>query len=79
MAVPEFPLFSKGRTSLQLQELSEQPLILSHRFQKYIASKFEEAGLVCDIYLACEDARTAITMAEREWDRDPADFDAGTF
>ena len=40
-------------------------LILSHRFQKYIASKFEEAGLVCDIYLACEDARTAITMAER--------------
>ena len=64
MAVPEFPLL-KGRTSLQLQELSEQPLILSHRFQKYIASKFEEAGLVCDIYLACEDARTAITMAER--------------
>ena len=55
----------KGRTSLHLQELSEQPLILSHRFQKYIASKFEEAGLVCDIYLACEDARTAITMAER--------------
>ena len=37
MAVPEFPLL-KGRTSLQLQELSEQPLILSHRFQKYIAS-----------------------------------------
>ena len=64
MAVPEFPLL-KGRTSLHLQELSEQPLILSHRFQKYIASKFEEAGLVCDIYLACEDARTAITMAER--------------
>ena len=64
MAVPEFPLL-KGRASLHLQELSEQPLILSHRFQKYIASKFEEAGLVCDIYLACEDARTAITMAER--------------
>ena len=64
MAVLEFPLL-KGRTSIRLQELSEQPLILSHRFQKYIASKFEEAGLVCDIYLACEDARTAITMAER--------------
>jgi len=64
MAVPDYPLL-KGRTSIHLQELSEQPLILSHRFQKYIVSKFEEAGLVCDIYLACEDARTAITMAEK--------------
>ena len=26
---------------------------------------FEGAGLVCDIYFACEDARTAMTMAEK--------------
>ena len=64
LAVPNYPLL-KGREAIHLQELSEQPLILSHRFQKYIVSKFEEAGLVCDIYLACEDARTAITMAEK--------------
>lgn len=64
LAVPDYPLL-KGREAIHLQELSEQPLILSHRFQKYIVSKFEEAGLVCDIYLACEDARTAITMAEK--------------
>ena len=28
-------------------------------------SAFEKAGLICDIYLACEDARTAMTMAEK--------------
>ena len=28
-------------------------------------SAFEQAGLICDIYLACEDARTAMIMAEK--------------
>ena len=28
-------------------------------------SAFEQAGLFCDIYLTCEDARTAMTMAEK--------------
>ncbi len=64
MAVPEYPLLS-GRTSIHLKELSEQPLILSHRYQKYMFSAFEHAGLICDIYLACEDARTAMTMTEK--------------
>ena len=56
MAIPEYPIL-RGRSSIKLRELSEQPLILSHRFEK--------AGLICDIYLACEDARTAMTMAEK--------------
>lgn len=64
MAIPEYPLF-EGRTSLCLRELSEQPLILSHRYRKYMLSAFERAGLVCDIYCACEDARTAMTLAEK--------------
>lgn len=64
MAVPEYPLL-KGRSSIRLQELSEQPLILSHRYRKYMLTAFERAGLVCDIYFACEDARTAMTMAEK--------------
>lgn len=64
MAVPEYPLL-KGRDSIPLQELSEQPLILSQRYQKYMLSAFERAGLVCDIYFTCGDARTAMTMAEK--------------
>jgi len=39
-------------------------LILSHRYRKYIISAFEDNGLTCDIYCECEDARTAITLAE---------------
>ena len=64
MAVPDEPLL-KGRSSIRRQELSEQPLILSHRYRKYMLTAFERAGLVCDIYFACEDARTAMTMAEK--------------
>lgn len=64
MAVPDYPVLS-GQTSIHLKELSKQPLILSHRYQKYMFSAFEHAGLICDIYIACEDARTAMTMAEK--------------
>lgn len=64
MALPDNPLL-KNRTSVQLEELEGQPLILSHRYWKYMFSAFERAGLVCDIYCACEDARTAMTMAEK--------------
>lgn len=64
MAVPDSPLLH-GRSFVHLEELSKQPLILSHRYRKYMLSAFERAGLVCDIYLACEDARTAMTMAEK--------------
>ena len=64
MSVPDYPVLS-GQTSIHLKELSKQPLILSHRYQKYMFSAFEHAGLICDIYIACEDARTAMTMAEK--------------
>lgn len=64
MASPDHPLF-EGRTSIRLEELSEQRLILSHRYRKYMLSAFERAGLVCDIYFACEDARTAMTIARK--------------
>ena len=50
--------------SYQMKMLEEElqvPLFI--RGMKHIT--LTEAGLVCDIYLACEDARTAITMAER--------------
>ena len=45
MASPDHPLF-EGRTSIRLEELSEQRLILSHRYRKYMLSAFERAGLV---------------------------------
>lgn len=64
MAIPEYPLL-KGRLSVSLHELSGQPLILSQRYWKYMLSAFERAGLTCDIYCSCEDARTAMTMAEK--------------
>lgn len=64
MAVPEYPLFGDHK-SLRLEELIDQPLILSHRYRTYMLSAFERAGLTCDISCACEDARTAMTMAER--------------
>lgn len=50
---------------ISLKELSKRPLILSHRYRKYIISAFEENGFTCDIYCECEDARTAMTLAER--------------
>ncbi len=65
MAVPDHPILQGQHSSVSLQELSEQPLILSHRYRKYMLAAFESAGLVCDIYFACEDARTAMTMAEK--------------
>ena len=64
MALPSHPLFA-GRETLSLTELAEQPLILSNRYRKYMLSAFEQAGLFCDIYLTCEEARTAMTMAEK--------------
>ena len=57
--------FLTGRTSICLNDLAEQPLILSHRYRKYMLSAFEHAGLACDIAFSCDDARTALTMAEK--------------
>ena len=62
MAIPGF--FDIGYTNISLKELSQKSLILSHRYRKYIISAFEDNGLTCDIYCECEDARTAMTLAE---------------
>lgn len=64
MAVPDYPLLH-DRSSVCLQDLLDQPLILSHRYRNYMLSVFERAGLAFDIYYACEDARTAMTLAEK--------------
>ena len=64
MANPECQML-QGCSSITLSQLAKQPLILSHRYQKYMSSAFEQAGLVCDFYCTCEDARTALTMAEK--------------
>ena len=64
MANPEYQML-QGCSSITLSQLAKQPLILSHRYQKYMSSAFEQAGLVCDFYCTCEDARTALTMAEK--------------
>ena len=62
MAITGF--FDIEYTNISLKELSQKSLILSHRYRKYIISAFEDNGLTCDIYCECEDARTAITLAE---------------
>ena len=64
MAIPEYPWF-EGKTSVSLHELMDQPLILSRRYQKYMLSVFEKAGVTQNIYCACEDARTALIIAEK--------------
>ena len=56
----------EGNTSIHLSKLVDQPLILSHRYRQYTLSAFEKKGLDCDIYCACEDARTAITLVEKD-------------
>ena len=55
---------SPKRDSMTLRELSEKKIILSHRYRKYLLDAFEKEGLFCDIYCECEDARTAMTLAE---------------
>lgn len=50
--------------ALDLTELSRQRIILSRRYRKYVLSALEDAGLPGDIYYECEDARTALTLAE---------------
>lgn len=64
MANPECQML-QGCATITLSQLAKQPLILSHRYQKYMSSAFEQAGLICDFYCTCEDARTALTMAEK--------------
>ncbi len=65
MAAKGYHLKSEKKNTISLNELSKQHLILSHRYRKYMLNAFENAGLTCDIYYECEDARTAMTLAEK--------------
>lgn len=62
MAVPQKNL--ENNNILTLEELSKECLILSHRYRAFLLSAFEKNGLSGDIYYECEDARTAMTLAE---------------
>ena len=64
IASPDYPSLQK-KASVCVQELMEQPLILSHRYYKYMLSVFEKAGVAQDFYCSCEDARTALILAEK--------------
>ena len=59
------PYRGEGILATFVKELADQPLILSHRYQKYMFSVFEKAGIAQDFYCACEDARTVLIMAEK--------------
>lgn len=52
-----------GDVSMEL--LSRQPLILYRRWESIIRSSFEEMGLEAHCICVCEDARTAVDLAER--------------
>ena len=53
-----------GQSTMTLQQLSAEKLILSHRYREYLLRAFEKESLTCDIYYECADARTAMSLAE---------------
>lgn len=57
MASPDYPSLQK-KDSVCVQELMEQPLI-------HMLTVFEKAGVAQDFYCSCEDARTALILAEK--------------
>lgn len=65
MALPTHEIMDQDPKNLTLKALSQYKIILSHRYRQYILSAFEEKGIFCDIYCECEDARTALTLAEK--------------
>ncbi len=66
MAAAGNPVLEKNKDGITLEELSEQKLDpvppLPHLSVVRVRKK---GGLLCDIYCECEDARTAMTMAEK--------------
>ena len=62
MAVGHY--MNNERKTITLKQLSREKLILSHRYREYLLNAFEKEGLSCDIYFECEDARTAMELAE---------------
>jgi DNA-binding transcriptional LysR family regulator len=64
MALPTHEIMQQDPQKLTLKTLSQYKIILSHRYRRYVLSAFEEKGIFCDIYCECQDARTALTLAE---------------
>lgn len=65
VAVAAEEYYREDKTQISLKDLSGEHLILSHRYRNYLIAAFETAGLSCDIYYECEDARTAMTIAKK--------------
>mgnify|MGYP002680410662 CR=1 FL=1 len=64
MALPAHEIVQQDPQKLTLKTLSQYKIILSRRYRRYVLSAFEEKGIFCDIYCECQDARTALTLAE---------------
>ena len=64
MALPAQEIMQQDPQKLTLKTLSQYKIILSRRYRRYVLSAFEEKGIFCDIYCECQDARTALTLAE---------------
>lgn len=62
-AVTNFPASEKDSQNISLQELSERPLIIYRRYEKFIEEAFEKNGLQFNMLCECDDARTAIQFA----------------
>lgn len=64
MALPTHEIMQQDPQKLTLKTLSQYKIILSRRYRSYVLSAFEKKGIFCDIYCECQDARTALTLAE---------------
>lgn len=64
MALPAHEIMQQDPQNLTLKTLSQYKIILSRRYRSYVLSAFEKKGIFCDIYCECQDARTALTLAE---------------
>lgn len=64
LALPAHEIMQQDPQNLTLKTLSQYKIILSRRYRSYVLSAFEKKGIFCDIYCECQDARTALTLAE---------------
>jgi DNA-binding transcriptional LysR family regulator len=55
----------RKKKTVSLKELQTEPLILYRRYEPLIQETFEKYSLEMDLVCECEDARTAIALAEK--------------
>ncbi|MBR5108606.1 MAG: LysR family transcriptional regulator [Clostridia bacterium] len=63
IAVGDTDGFNDGR-KITIQELSAFPLIIYRRYETFIQNAFHERGVFPSIQAVCDDARTALSMAQ---------------